>query len=156
MEALMKALVLSTAAATALTLAATPALASVFSIGGPLSFNCFEAADRLDTRPSGVESCTRALDEENLLPADEAATLVNRGILSRLQSRNESAESDFDRALALDPRLSEACLNKAYSKLRQNKAQEAIPLIEKGLELGASRPAMAYLARGLAHEQLGD
>jgi tetratricopeptide (TPR) repeat protein len=126
------------------------------SVGGPLSFNCYQAADRLDVRPSAIDSCTRALEEENLLPADEAATYVNRGIVYRFQSRAAAAESDFDHAIAVDPNLSEAWLNKAYLKLRQNRAQEALPLIEKGLQLGAQRPAMAYLARGLAHEDLGD
>jgi tetratricopeptide (TPR) repeat protein len=152
----MKALVLSTAAVVAIAFAAGPAPASVMSVGGPLSFNCYQAADRSDARPSAIDSCTRALDEENLLPADKAATHVNRGIVYRLQSRAAAAESDFNQAIAIDPSLSEAWLNKAYLKLRQNRAQEALPLIEKGIQLGAQRPAMAYLARGLAHEDLGD
>jgi tetratricopeptide (TPR) repeat protein len=151
----MKALAL-TAAAVAVAAFAVPAQSSVFSVGGPLSFNCYKSATALDARNSALESCTRAIDEENLLPADLAATLVNRGIINRLLSRAIAAEADFDRAIAADPRLSEAWLNKAYLKLRRNQAREALPLIERGIALGAQRPALAYLARGLAHEQTGD
>src|SRR4051794_23184468 len=113
----MKAFVLSTAAIALFAIAA-PAQSSVFSVGGPLSFNCYQAAERLDVRPSAIESCTRALAEENLLPPDEAATHVNRGIVYRLQNRAASAEADFDRAISINPRLSEAWLNKAYLDLR--------------------------------------
>ena len=31
-----------------------------------------------------------------------------------------------------------------------------LPLLDHGMKLGAQRPAVAYLARGIAHEQLGE
>ena len=152
----MKAFVLSTAAAIGLGAIASPAQASVLTIGGPLAFDCYKYADVLDARSEAIESCTRALGEENLRARDEAATYINRGILYRVESHSAAAEADFDRAISIDPKLSEAWLNKGYLKLRQNHAHEALPLLEKGIALGPSRPAMAYLARGLAYEDMGD
>lgn len=152
----MKALVLSAAGALLVTLPALPASASVLTLGGPLSFNCYKAAESRDVRASAVDGCTRALEEENLDSADYAATLVNRGILYANLNHFGSAEVDYDKAARVDPKLSDAWLNKAYLKLREDKAADALPLIERGLQLGARRPAVAYLARGLAQEQLGN
>ena len=107
----MKAVVICAAAI--IGLGAAPAQASVFTVGGPLSWACYKAAEALDARTSSLDNCTRALAEENLLASDRAATLVNRGILNRMLSRSKAAGADFDRAIAANPNLSEAWLNKA-------------------------------------------
>ena len=152
----MKALVVSAAGVFLVTLPALPANASVLSVGGPLSYNCYRAAESQDTRASAVDGCTRALQEENLDKSDYAATLVNRGIIYAIQNRYDSAEADYSEAGRLAPNLSEIWLNKAYLKIRQNKPSEALGLLDQGMKLGAQRPAVAYLARGIAHEELGD
>ena len=151
----MRALVLSAAGALLAALPAPPATASVLTLGGPLSFNCYKAAESADFRQSSVDGCTRALQEEGLDARDRAATLVNRGILYAMQSHYDSADADYGQAGELAPNLAEIWLNKAYLKLRENKPSEALPLLDRGMKLGAQRPAVAYLARGLAHEQLG-
>jgi tetratricopeptide (TPR) repeat protein len=152
----MRALVLSAAGVLAVALPALPATASVLTFGGPLSFNCYKAAEAADSRESSVEGCSRALQEEGLDARDTAATLVNRGILYAMQNHYASADADYSRAAELAPNLSEIWLNRAYLKLRENRPGDALPLLDRGMQLGAQRPAVAYLARGLAHEQLGD
>ena len=152
----MKALVLSAAGALIAVLPAVPSTASVLTVGGPLSYSCYKAAEGLDFRASSIEGCTRALQEENLDKQDYAATLVNRGILYAVMNHFESADADYSAAERIAPNLSEVWLNQGYLRLRENKASEALPLLDRGMKLGAQRPAVAYLARGIAHEELGD
>jgi tetratricopeptide (TPR) repeat protein len=152
----MRALVLSAAGVVLAALPAMPATAGVLTLGGPLSYNCYKSAESSDPRQSSVDGCTRALQEEGLNTRDMAATLVNRGILYALQNHYASADADYSKAAQLAPNIPEIWLNKAYLKLREKKPSEALPLLDRGMQLGAQRPAVAYLARGLAHEQLGD
>ena len=152
----MKALILSAAGVLMAALPAMPAAASVMTVGGPLSYSCYKAAEASDYRASSIDGCTRALEEENLDKQDYAATLVNRGILYAMMNHFDSADADYDAAAKAAPNLSEVWLNKAYLKLRENRASEALPLLDRGMKLGAQRPAVAFLARGIAHEELGD
>jgi tetratricopeptide (TPR) repeat protein len=103
-----------------------------------------------------MEACTRALQEEALGRRDEAATLVNRGILHMQQRNDTQADADFDAAIGLDDRLSDAWLNKGFLRLRQGNGREALPLLQKGIDRGARRQALAMFARGVAYEQMGD
>jgi len=130
--------------------------AAVRSLGGPLSQNCYEAALSHDVRSFAIDGCTRALNEEGLLDPDRAATFVNRGILQMTAGRLSSADSDFDDALEINASLSDAWLNKGFLRIREGKGQEALPLVQKGIDNGARRQALAYFARGVAYEQAGD
>jgi tetratricopeptide (TPR) repeat protein len=130
--------------------------AAVRSLGGPLSQNCYQAALSHDVRSFAIEGCTRAINEEGLLDADLAATYVNRGIVQMTAGRLTSADADFDQALAINANLSDAWLNKGFLRIREGKGQEALPLVQKGIDNGARREALAYFARGVAHEQAGD
>ena len=67
-----------------------------------------------------------------------------------------AADVNYDAAIGLDSRLTDAWLNKAFLRLRQGAGREAVPLIDKAIALGPRREAMAYLARGLAWEQTGE
>ena len=132
------------------------ATASVFTVGGPLAQSCYKAAEARDARSFAVEGCTRALNDEGLALPDRAATYVNRGIVQMVGGRGRAAEADFDAALAIDPTLSDAYLNKGFLRLREGKGQDALPLLQKGIDSGARRAALAYFARGVAYEQSGD
>ena len=68
------------------------------------------------------------------------------------------AETHYQRALALDPRLAEARLRLGHVRLRQGRAQAALLDLER-VAREADRPAQRYLARlfeGRARERLGD
>lgn len=150
----MKSLALAAGLAT-IALASSPATSAVFTLGGPLSRLCYESALSSDDRELAIEGCTRALEEEALEPKDRAATLVNRGILLMVRRIDRLADSDFDSAIRLDDRLSDAWLNKGFLKLRQGNGREALPLLQKGIDRGARRQALAIFARGVAYEQMG-
>ena len=130
--------------------------AAVMTLGGPNSRLCYEAADGLDDRVSAVEGCTRSLNEEPLTVSDRAATYVNRGILHMIGGRYRAADADFSMAIATDSQLADAWLNKGFLALRENRGRDALAAIEKGMQNGARRQALALFARGLAHEQMGD
>lgn len=151
----MKSLIFA-AGLTTLVVPASAATASVFTVGGPLAQSCYKAAEARDARSFAIEGCTRALNEEGLAISDRAATYVNRGIVQMVGGHSRAADADFDAALAIDARLSDAYLNKGFLRLREGRGQEALPLLQKGIDTGARRQALAYFARGVAHEQAGD
>ncbi|SRR5258708_11588933 len=151
----MKSLTLAAGIAT-LALASSSALGAVVTIGGPLSQLCYESALLQDDRSLAIDACTRALEEEALAPRDEAATLVNRGILYMVRRNDLLADADFSSAIKLDDHLSDAWLNKGFLRLRQGNGREALPLLQKGIDRGARRQALALFARGVAYEQIGD
>ena len=153
----MKAFVLSTAAAAALTVVPISAAgAAILTMGGPLSHLCYRAALSADGRASALEGCTRALSEESLTTPDRAATYVNRGIVSMSAGHFTDADADFDAALRLNAGVADAWLNKGFLRLRQGNGRAALPLIQKGIDAGAGRQALALFARGVAYEQIGD
>ena len=139
-----------------LVLLATPASAAIHTLGGPLAQGCYKAASSKNVSRFAIEGCDRALAEDGLAPADRAATLVNRGIVHMVRGQRSAAEADFDAALALDARLADAYLNKGFLRIRTGEGREALPLIQKGLDLGAQEKAIAWFGRGVAHEQMGD
>jgi tetratricopeptide (TPR) repeat protein len=158
-EAFMKALVLSAALAAAAASAIIPfssAAAAVMTVGGPLSTICYQSARSGDGRSSAVDGCTRALQEEALTAWDRAATHVNRGIVFMSAGRFSEADSDFDAALRLNAALPDGWLNKGFLRLRLGKGRDALPLIQRGIDAGAERQALAIFARGVAREQMGE
>jgi tetratricopeptide (TPR) repeat protein len=136
--------------------APSAAQAAVFTVNGPLSYLCYKSAETGDARSMAIDGCTRALAEEALDARDRAATYVNRGILYMSGSRYEKADRDFDAALSLNQGLSDGWLNKGFLRLRKGAGREALPLIQKGIDTGASNQALALFARGVAYEQMGD
>lgn len=151
----MKSLTLLAGVAT-LAFGGSAASAAIISLGGPLSRICYEQALARDGRDVAIEGCTRSLDEEALMPRDRAATLVNRGILHMVHGNDLSADADFDAALGMDARLSDAWLNKGFLRLRRGNGRDALPLLQKGIDNAPQRQALAIFARGVAYEQMGE
>jgi len=129
---------------------------AAMTLGGPLSRLCYESAISGDARPVAIEGCSRSLQEEPLTTTDRAATLVNRGILHMMRGHQADADADFDAALAVDQGLADAWLNKGFLRLRQGQGGAALPLLDEGIKRGPQRQALAYFARGLAYEDVGD
>ena len=151
----MKSLTLAAGVAT-LVLATSSATAAVLSLGGPFSRHCYESARSQDNRVVAIDECTRALQEEGLGSRDEAATFVNRGILYMERRSDAQADADFNAALNLNGGLADAWLNKGFLRLRQGNGREALPFLQKGIDHGPRRQALAVFARGVAYEQMGD
>ena len=134
----------------------SPAVAAIYTMGGPLAEGCYQAAKSRTGDRLAIEGCTRALREEGLSLEDRAATYVNRGIVHMVRGRTVNAEADFDAALAIDAQLADAYLNKGFLRIRSGHGRDALPLIQKGLDLGAEEKAVAWFGRGVAYEQMGD
>ena len=148
---------LSLALAASVGLPAASAHAQIISIAdNSMATDCYDYAQSRDSRPDAMTICSRALRLEPLDAQNRAATLVNRGVVKMLRQDLSGAEADFDAALALDPSQSDAWLNKGFLRVRTGAGTEALPFLERALQLRARRPAMAYFARGIAHEQAGN
>lgn len=148
---------LSLALAAALGTQTAPATAAVITIGdNSMAGDCYGFAEKRSSRPEALAICSRALTMEALDVDNRAATLVNRGVIRMIHKDYHGAESDFEAAIALDPAQSDAWLNKGFLRLRTGDGSAALPFLEKALQLRARRPALAYFARGIAHEQAGN
>lgn len=140
----------------ALAALSAPVSASVLSLGSEFSESCYRSADVRDASRQAMENCNKALSEEAITPDDRVATHVNRGILYLVRRKPSEATADFDAALALDPNQAEAWLNKAVVHARFGRPVDAMPLVQKALDLKTRRPALAYFVRALALEDSGN
>ncbi|HEX4761465.1 MAG TPA: tetratricopeptide repeat protein [Sphingomicrobium sp.] len=147
---------LTLAAGVAVLMVPVAASGAALTLGGPLSQLCYESALSRDSRNTSVESCSRSLQEESLTTPDRAATLVNRGILYMIRGSTSKAEADFDAALKVDDGTPDAWLNKGFLRLRTGNGRDALPLLEEGIKRQPRRAALAYFARGLAYEDMGN
>jgi tetratricopeptide (TPR) repeat protein len=167
----MRAYLLSSVLAATTVLAVAPAAAFVTSYGSSLARACYKSSLATYTTPAAVKECSRALDEEPLYPRDRVATLINRGIVLMNLGDYGLAEADFNQAIAMDSAYPESYLNKGFLRLRQDRAIDAIVLIDEALakkaldnrpldkemrDKRAEWPALAYYARSMANEQLGN
>jgi len=151
----MKALFLAVGAA-ALGIASVPASAQVISLGSSLAEACYRAAAAPNTSLPARDACDRALRDEPITLEDRFATHVNRGILRMFRRDYVAAASDFQAALQINSDRPEPWLNLGIMRLNQEDAAGSIPLLTRALELGTTDPALAYYARGLAHEYSGN
>ena len=81
---------------------------------------------------SAISTCSDALDDV-LTQNDKAATFVNRGVLYMRKGDQEKASADYQAALAIQPNLTQAHVNKAASLIRQKKFDEAISSLNTAL-----------------------
>jgi tetratricopeptide (TPR) repeat protein len=132
------------------------ASASTLVIGGGAAQECSDAAIKGRDDGRAVLSCTTALEVETLNFRDRARTYVNRGVLQMRKRQFSAARSDFDEAANIDPNLGEAYVNRGASFVGEERYQEGVEQIDKGLALGVKDPEKAWYNRGLANEGLGD
>ena len=136
---------------------AAPAAAGISILGSGLGRECFLAAELRREPRSSLEICGRALAESSLDRRDRAATLVNRGILYIYDRNMTLAIRDFDQAIALEPTMAEAHVNRGIALLRKGGAdREAIAALSRGLEMKPVRPEVAYYTRAVAYEITGN
>lgn len=150
----MRAIVL--AAGAAALCAALPASASILTLGGSFAEGCYLAAENGSITPRDLETCNRAFAEQALTREDILATHVNRGIIEMLRSDYASAQGDFQAAIDLNPQHAEPWLNMAVLHFKRGESGKALAMFDKAIELGTSRPEIAYFGRGLANEDTGN
>lgn len=142
---------------TFLTVFAAAALSAQASIviGESRQFGCYEHALYDHDSAAARRDCNAAVDDPAMIRSDRAATFVNRGIVLMHRGDMQAALSDYD-ALALDPQLGDAHVNRAVVFIRQGRYADAIEAATTGLGLKVERPHAAYFNRAVAHEALDD
>jgi tetratricopeptide (TPR) repeat protein len=142
--------------AVALAAASGAAGQAVTTIGSSAAQACYEAARDQRAAQAELSNCDRALSD-GLATTDRVATHVNRGILRALRGEHGRALGDYETAIAIDPGQAEAFLNKGLLLLRlPNRDRDALAALNLAIARRTSEPALAYFARGVAHEGLGD
>ena len=139
----------------AITLAiSAPAAAATLVLGGGMAESCFRVT--LDGRSDAesLKTCSVALDTEALGRRDRAATLVNRGIIQLRRKSYQSANSDFDTAIRLQPSMAEAFVNRGAALIAQRRWRDGMADIDRGLALEPGEPEKAYFNRAIAWEAL--
>lgn len=131
--------------------------AQVFVIGTGFGTDCYnKTANAYASFLDAEQTCTRALREETMTAKNRAATYVNRGVLRMRAGKYEESLTDYADAIALNPDLAEAYLNKGSVYIYQRDFVSALAPINKSLELGITDAHAAYYNRGIARENTGD
>jgi tetratricopeptide (TPR) repeat protein len=144
------------AGSVAAALSALPASGAVQVIGSSIAHDCYVTAEHNDDASRGVQTCTRALDQEALSARDRASTFVNRGILRARLGEVELALNDYDEALSIDPILAEAFLNRGTVLIALRRYDEAVVSSGKAIALKPRQSELAYYNRAVAEEALGN
>lgn len=140
----------------ALLIAACPALAHaqmvVLGEGAPQS--CYNSAKVGNMGSlSAIRNCTDALGGL-LVPQDEAATYVNRGVLQMRRGDYDKAVMDYQRALKIRPDLPEAYINYGAALFYQGEDAQALEAYNTALSLETDKKADALFNRALVYERM--
>ena len=130
--------------------------ASVSVLGGGMAELCSKAALAERSDPDSIKTCDTALEFEDLDAHDRAGTLINRGVMRLRRNEYEPARTDFDAAIALQPKLGEAWVNRGAAEVGEKRYQASLDDINNALKLGVKEPEKAYFNRALAYEGLDD
>lgn len=153
---MLKSLAIAGAAAVATLAFASASQASIYVVGQTLAGGCSKAAIAGFEDTDSLQLCDRALREEAMTLEDRAATLVNRGVIKLRRKEFDTARVDFDDALALNPRLGDAMVNRAAILIAESRFAEAVAEIDRGLALQIETPEKAFFNRGIANEGMRD
>jgi tetratricopeptide (TPR) repeat protein len=148
--------VFATFAAASLLSVSPPASAAVTVLGGGLANSCYQSAEFGGDPAQAVHSCSLALEQETLTVADRAATFINRGILRSRMGDMNGALRDYDTGLGIDGVHGEGYVDRGATYIAMQRYQDAMTDINKGIEMGAKKPHIAYYDRAIADEALGD
>lgn len=134
----------------------TAADAAVEVLGDGPARLCFLAANDGRYSADDVAICTRALTSELVVGRDRAATYINRGVIRLARREYDDAIADFGEGIAVRPQMGEGFLNRGATLIALNRFREALDDINRGLDLGISKPAIGYYDRAIANEALGN
>ena len=115
-----------------------------------------EAAEFGGSPKDGIETCSYAIDKEPLSIRDRAATFINRGILRSRATDPNGALGDYNAGLALDASLAEGYIDRGATYIVLQKYDVALQDINKGIDMGARKPQIAYYDRAIVNEALGN
>ncbi|MCC6914484.1 MAG: tetratricopeptide repeat protein [Rhodospirillaceae bacterium] len=141
--------------------------AAVIVLGGGFAQMCYEAAravdepysaqitgSRIDVAP--LDICSIAISAGDLTARDLAGTYNNRGVIYFSQNMFNEAIKDFEQGLRHQNEIGELHINRGASMVALKRWADAVPSLNRGIELGALELEKAYYNRGIAYEELGD
>jgi tetratricopeptide (TPR) repeat protein len=102
---------------------------------------------------AGLSACSAALAGN---PANRAEILVNRSDIRLRMGDFQGAITDCEEAIAIEPRLAEAHLNRGAGLVGLQFYDRAIAALDLAIELGPQKAEIAYFNRGLARGGQGD
>ena len=130
------------------------AAASVLVIGTEPGYQCYLSA-RFNLDPAaGIDACNHALLRP-LSRIERAGTHVNRGVMEAALNQEDKALADFELAIAENPDLGDAHLNRGAMLVNRKRFAEARDAILRGVALGPSMPEVGYYDLGVVEEALG-
>jgi tetratricopeptide (TPR) repeat protein len=142
------------------TLAATTlssyAMAAVTVLGNGLGASCYQAAEFGIDPKSSIQTCTLAIEQEPLSLTDRAATYVNRGILRSQVGDQNGALSDYNHGIHLDANHGEGYIDRGATYIVLQRYDDALNDLNKGIEMGAHKPHIAYYDRAIVDEAMGN
>jgi len=137
-------------------LMSAPAGAAISVLGNSIANNCYQAAEFDADARAGIETCTYALTNETLNARDKAATYVNRGILRSRAGDADGALADYNAGLSIDSDLSEGYVDRGATYIALRRYDDALQDINRGIQMGARRPHIAYYDRAIVDEAMGN
>ena len=149
----MKIHILAGAAALAL-MGGGSAGAAVTVLGSSFAEDCANAAFHGKADNASLKICNMAIEEGVLGARDLAGTYVNRGVIEMNRREYDTARTDFDKAISVDPQMGEGWVNRGSVSVAEKRYQDGVSDISKGLDLGIDEPAKAHYNRALAYEGL--
>lgn len=123
---------------------------SIIFFGGSDAQLCYNAAER--TASGTLDHCNSALKSRTLSRRHQIATLINRGIVFNHLGDYAAALADFEAALALDPNVSAAYVNRGNTYFYTQQFDLAVDNYSKSLQMNPRNPHIAHLNRGIAYE----
>jgi len=102
---------------------------------GALGERCYLRALQNRDLSGGLSDCNRALALANMRNPDNAILWANRGMVRLRQGAYDTAISDFDDTLKLQPKNVRALYGRGVAKIRQNKSKEGESDIEAAVRL---------------------
>jgi len=131
------------------------AFAQSLVIGDGGAQECYYSVKHGDPgRALTIKNCKTALKDPHLSKKDEAATHVNLGILLMRSKRYDASRAHYERAIKMQPKLSEAYINYAANLIYLGDFEDAITACNKGIELGTKKMPEALFNRAMAYDNL--
>jgi len=125
---------------------------SIITFGNTDAGLCYSAANVAGISAGSLGHCNAALKDRTLFKKDRIATLVNRGILFNHRGDYTEAIADFEAALALDPEVSAAYVNRGNAYFSTQRFDLAIDDYSTSLQMNPQNPYIAHYNRGLVYE----
>lgn len=137
-------------------LSATPAAAQVIVLGQGSAQSCYLAAKAGNQgSQSAMADCDAAL-KGVLTRKHEAATHINRGVLLMRKGEYELSVEDYQAALRINPKMSEAHINHGVALFHLGEFKQSRAAYDRALALGTEKEAITRYNRALVAEQMGD